>query len=88
LHPAFPNPFNQSTTIRYEIPKETFVRIVIYNLNGEVVSKIAESSHQPGYYEARWNGMNQRGNVVSSGIYFVRMATESYLHTQKILLMK
>ncbi|MFA4907281.1 MAG: FG-GAP-like repeat-containing protein, partial [archaeon] len=42
LHPAFPNPFNQSTTIRYEIPKETFVRIVIYNLNGEVVSKIAE----------------------------------------------
>ncbi|MCK4640087.1 MAG: PQQ-binding-like beta-propeller repeat protein [Candidatus Marinimicrobia bacterium] len=88
LHQNFPNPFNPITTIRYELPKESEVRLAIFNLNGEIVKDLVHEQKQPGYYEVRWDGTTNSGTLVSSGIYFYRAQAGRYVKTNKMVLMK
>jgi len=88
LHQNFPNPFNPITTIRYELPKESEVRLAIFNLKGEIVKALVHEQKQPGYYEVRWDGTTDSGTLVSSGIYFYRVQAGRYVKTNKMVLMK
>ncbi|MCP4709160.1 MAG: T9SS type A sorting domain-containing protein [Planctomycetes bacterium] len=75
LDQNFPNPFNPSTTIQYALPTACRVSLRIYNNSGQLVQTIVDREQPAGYYQAVWNGKNQSGESVASGIYFYRLDT-------------
>jgi hypothetical protein len=83
LHPAYPNPFNPATTIRYELPQAATVTLTIYDLLGREVATLAEGYTQSGTHETIWDA-----GSLPSGIYLVRMASPGYSKTIKLLLLK
>ncbi|MCB9367275.1 MAG: T9SS type A sorting domain-containing protein [Calditrichaeota bacterium] len=89
LSKVYPNPFNPTTTIAYEAASSGQIQFTIHNLLGQEVWSTSEAVPGPGHYELRWNGVNQAGQSVPSGIYFMRMATYRGVHgTQKLMLLK
>ena len=88
LHRAYPNPFNPKTTFRFDLPEETHVEIVVYDLMGREVWKSAKTHYSAGTYSVVWNGVNQSGQPVGTGMYIVRLKSPRYSATQKVLLMK
>ena len=85
LYPAYPNPFNPSTSIRFDIPKNTNekVQLHIFDINGRLVENLLSKRLQVGSHTVRWTPSNK-----SSGIYFLKMKTEDYQKTYKMILMK
>ncbi|MBZ0199224.1 MAG: hypothetical protein K8H86_05100 [Ignavibacteriaceae bacterium] len=89
LHQNFPNPFNPSTTIRYDLPEASRVKLVIYNALGEVVEEIVNEMQEVGYYEKVWNASSK-----ASGLYIVLMQAEgtnngkNFKTAKKMLLIK
>jgi hypothetical protein len=83
LAPAYPNPFNPTTTINFAIPTDTDVSISVYNLQGREVVSLANGSYDAGYHSVIWNADSH-----SSGVYFVKMVAGSYVNTQKLMLVK
>ena len=88
LYQNYPNPFNPSTLIKYALPKSSTVSLVIYNLMGQEIRRWDESDAVPGYYEKIWNGTNQAGISVSSGIYIYRITIAEFIQTRKMVLLK
>lgn len=84
----FPNPFNPSTTIRFSIPQDSSVKLVVYNVRGQVVKTIVNDTLPKGNHSAFWNGVDDNGCAVSSGVYFYRLQTGNTLLTGKCLLLK
>ncbi len=89
LKANYPNPFNPSTTIGYQLPEAGRVSLVIYDLTGNVVSTLVNESQPAGYYQTVWNGRDQRGVPVATGVYFYRLkAGAEFVKTHKMVLMK
>jgi hypothetical protein len=94
LHANYPNPFNPSTTMYYDVKNASFVDISIYNVLGQKVITLVSENHTPGTsYPATWNGVNNQGNPVASGMYYARMTARSndgseFSASQKLLLVK
>ena len=88
LFQNYPNPFNFGTLIKYALPEESNVRLVIYNLLGQKVKELVEKTQSPGYYTIYWDGKDNRGENVGSGIYFYRIQTGSFTKTAKMSLLK
>ncbi len=84
----FPNPFNPSTTLKYQVAHATGVKIVVYDLLGKTVRTLVDARKQVGSHEVEWNGTNDAGLQVSSGVYFARMVTPEYTKIQKMMLLK
>ncbi len=84
----YPNPFNPSTTIKYELPKASNVKIEIFNSIGELVKVLVDEFHNAGRHERTWNGRDSGGKQVSSGVYFYRMHTEGFTLVKKMMLVK
>ena len=83
LHNAYPNPFNPSTNIRFDLPNQVKVTLEVYNVNGQLVKTLKDSNMEPGYYEVNWDASS-----VASGAYFVKLSAGSRVGTQKIMLIK
>lgn len=83
LYQNYPNPFNPTTDIKYDIPKETFVEIVIYDLLGRQVAVLVNEVKKPGRYHALWGSEN-----MPSGVYIYRMTAGNYEKTMKMVLLK
>jgi len=84
-----PNPFNPTTTIRYQVPPPGgMVTLAIYNVAGQLVRTVVSEVRAPGYYAPVWKGTDNRGTEVSSGIYFVRMKAPGFVKTRKMVLLK
>ena len=88
LSQNLPNPFNPSTTIRYSVEVESPVEIIIFNVSGQRVSTLLNEIKQPGEYVAVWDGRDDFGNTVASGIYFYRTKIGSYEAVKKMLLLR
>ena len=88
LDAPHPNPFNPSTEIHYLLPSASRVQINIYDASGRVVSQLADEEQVQGEHSVHWNGRDVRGGVVSSGVYFVRLAANGETRTQKMVLLK
>ncbi len=84
----YPNPFNPATRIRYQLPQESKVGLVVYNSVGQVVRTLVNSDLNAGYHEVVWDGLNSHGQRVTSGIYFYRIKAGDFTQTHKMLLMK
>ena len=84
----FPNPFNPETTIRYTIPRTAEVQLEIYNALGQRVRTLVAGTQNAGAYDVVWNGRNDVGEMVSSGIYLYRLRAGNSVLTRKMLLMQ
>jgi hypothetical protein len=89
LQQNYPNPFNPSTTITYQIPTDqSRVQIVIFNLLGQTVRTLVDDQKSAGVYTAMWDGKNDNGIPVGSGIYLYRMTSGKFAQSKKLLLLK
>jgi hypothetical protein len=83
LHAAYPNPFNPSTTIAFDLPRAAHVKLAVFDLQGRVVATLAEGTLQAGKHEVLL-----QASSLASGIYFVRLTAKEFTATQKLLLLK
>jgi len=83
-----PNPFNPYTTIRYTIGNVGNVMINVYNVRGQRVRTLLNENREPGHHSVVWNGTDDTGRALSSGIYFYRIVAGENTATRRMLLMK
>jgi len=89
LYPCYPNPFNPSTTIQYDLYEETTVTLRIYDLRGTIVNTLVKERQEPGTYRVLWNGMNTNNNVVAAGVYLYQLQTiDGFIKTGKMIMLK
>ena len=88
LFQNFPNPFNSSTSIKYEIFKSGLVKIVIINSKGEKVRSIINKYHHAGQYSIQWDGTDSQGINMASGIYFYKIISDGRIKTKKMIYLK
>jgi hypothetical protein len=89
----FPNPFNPETVIQYQIPQNSKVRIIVYNVLGQPVRTLVNGDRSTGVYNQKWNMLNDNGQAVSSGIYLYRIEaksknSDSYMKTRKMVVLR
>jgi hypothetical protein len=87
-HAPYPNPFNPATTIHYGLPVDSEVSIAIYNIRGMVVKTYVPGLQQAGWHDQSWNGMNDQGDLLSTGIYLARIEAGYYSRTLKLMYLK
>ncbi|MEA3286204.1 MAG: alpha-amylase family glycosyl hydrolase [Candidatus Marinimicrobia bacterium] len=90
LHAAFPNPFNPRTTLRFDLPEAALVGINIYDVRGREIWSTPESvtHYVAGSHEFSWNGVDQQGQSIAAGIYFIELRTPEFRQVQKVMLIK
>jgi hypothetical protein len=88
LYPNYPNPFNPSTTIRYQLPEFSRVSIQIYNMLGQSVRTLISGEQIAGTHELQWDGRNNSGIESPSGVYLLKIQAGRYASNQKLLLMR
>ena len=88
LHQNYPNPFNPTTTIKYDIPKLSEVRIVVHDLMGRQVATLLNDTKPAGYHKVIWDGTNQFGDDVSSGMYTFSIHSKEYNFSKKMIFIK
>jgi hypothetical protein len=88
LYQNYPNPFNPTTIISYDLPEATRVELVIYDILGQRVVTIKNGRQEAGSYHVRWNGTNDLGAPVSTGLYFYQLNSTPFSATRKMVFMK
>lgn len=88
LHSPYPNPFNPSTTIEYDLPVRSNVSLVIYDVAGREVWHTVSETQAPGIYDVIWNGTNNDGAQVSTGVYFARLQAGEYSSVVKMVYLR
>ena len=88
LHQNYPNPFNPTTEIRFDLPEASFAEVAIYNLMGHKVKTLFNMNVKAGYHVISWNGTNDKGHMVSTGMYFYTLNTSKYHSMKKMLYLK
>ncbi len=88
LYANYPNPFNPNTTIRYELPESSDVTITIYDLLGRDIWSYEKSAQLAGSYSLQWNGQDNNGKLVASGVYLISFSTPEFRTIQKALLIR
>ena len=88
LFPAYPNPFNPTTQIRYDLPEDANVNITIYDIMGRSTKSLVNSNQTAGYRSVRWDATNNLGEPVSAGIYIYMIQAGEFRQTKKMVLLK
>ena len=88
LFQNYPNPFNPITKIQYKLPQKTFVILKVYNMMGQEVKNLVNNNQIAGHHRVEWDGIDDYGNFVSSGIYFYKIEAGGFVQIKKMLLMK
>ena len=88
LHQNYPNPFNPTTEIQFDIPIATQINVSIFNLMGQKVKTLANKQVASGYHVVQWDGTNDKGVSVSTGMYFYTLNTGSHSAMKKMLFLK
>ena len=88
LNQNYPNPFNPTTTLRYELPEDSFVDITIYDMLGNLVSNIVNTNQSLGYKSVKWDATNNQGEPVSAGVYLYKIQAGDFVDTKKMILLK
>lgn len=88
LLPNFPNPFNPSTTIAYEIPATSHVTVRIYDLHGALLSELINKTQDAGRHEVRWDGTGAHRTRLASGVYLCAVACNGATLSQRLMLVK
>jgi flagellar hook assembly protein FlgD len=84
----YPNAFNPQTTIKYQLPTEQDVKLVIYNLLGQIIATLVNRKESAGYYTVIWNGQEDQGQPAANGVYFYRLTAGKFEEMRKMVLMR
>jgi beta-xylosidase len=88
LYENYPDPFNPSTTIDYTLPQESYVRLELFNVQGEKVTSLVDSYQYMGFHQVRWNGKDDLGRSASNGLYLCRFHAGTYNRSIRMLLLR
>ena len=88
LAPNYPNPFNPETKISFSLPERASVSLAVYNVVGQKVRDLINATLPAGSYTVTWDGADDQGNRLASGVYFCRLSAGENTSTQKMILMK
>ena len=88
LEQNYPNPFNPTTTISFDLAVDSIVSIEIFNIRGQKIRQLTNDFFEIGHHQVIWNGTDNFGNAVSSGMYFYRMTTDEFSAVKRMVLMK
>ncbi|MCD4817736.1 MAG: T9SS type A sorting domain-containing protein [Candidatus Cloacimonetes bacterium] len=88
LNSNFPNPFNPETTLSFSLAKSGKVKLLIYNLKGQLIKKLLDKELPAGYHNIVWNGKDNNSKQVSSGMYLYKMKSENYDKTKRMIMLK
>jgi M6 family metalloprotease-like protein len=88
LHSNYPNPFNPTTRIEFALPSASQVRIEVFNIMGQKITTLIDSDLEAGYHSVEWNGTDNSGQAVASGIYFYRLTTDNFVDSKRMILLK
>jgi hypothetical protein len=88
LFPAYPNPFNPETNIKFQLPIASALRVGIYSINGQLIRQLFRGFAPAGEYHLNWNGSDQYGQSVASGVYVLQVRTPTESVSQKLILIK
>jgi hypothetical protein len=84
----YPNPFNDRTTIKYKTQKEGYGDLTIYNIFGQRIKTLISGQLSKGYHTVTWNGKDENGKNVASGVYFYQLKLDSFVSVRKLLMMR
>ncbi|SVB53111.1 uncharacterized protein METZ01_LOCUS205965, partial [marine metagenome] len=87
LLPAFPNPFNSTTTLRYILPQDAFVTLTVFDMFGREITQLVNADQASGFNSLQWNATDHYGKPVSAGVYLYRIRTDSFVQTKKMVLL-
>jgi hypothetical protein len=88
LDSNYPNPFNPATTIRYALPEGANVTLVVYNILGQQVRTLVNGAQGPGYHSVVWDGRDEAGRMVATGVYIYRLQAGGFSQIRKMILAK
>ena len=90
LRGGTPNPFHQTAEIHYQIPAPGEISLKVYDITGKRVRTLVDGKKEAGYYKIDWDGRNERGEELASGVYFYRLTAgrEEFKATRKLILMR
>ncbi|NQV18258.1 MAG: T9SS type A sorting domain-containing protein, partial [Armatimonadetes bacterium] len=88
LHGNYPNPFNPETKISFSLPQDQEIELTVYNLKGQKVRTLYTGITSSGEQSLVWNGKDDDGKSVGSGLYFYKLRTENKVYSKKMLLLK
>jgi hypothetical protein len=88
LHENYPNPFNPTTTLRFDLPEVSNLTLTIYNMLGQKVRTFNMQSTPAGYHSVKWNATNDYGDPVGAGVYLYQLQTKDFVTTRKMVLLK
>jgi len=88
LHENYPNPFNPTTTLRFDLPKVSDITLTIYNMLGQKVRTFNYQNTSAGYHSVKWNATNDYGDPVGAGVYLYQLQTKDFVKTRKMVLLK
>jgi hypothetical protein len=88
LQQNYPNPFNPITTLRYDLPEQANVNIIIYDMLGRQVKSLINQTQDAGFKSVIWNATNDYGKPVSAGVYLCQIRASDYVQTKKMVLLK
>ena len=88
LSQNYPNPFNPSSVINYDLPHDAFVTLNVYDIQGRLVRTLINENNDAGYHSVIFNGKNDTGNKLASGMYIYRITTPEFTQVKKMLLLK
>ena len=84
----YPNPFNPVTTLRYDLPEQSTVNIIIYDMLGRQVRTLLNQTQDAGFKSVIWDATNDYGKPVSAGVYLYKLQAGEFVQTRKMVLMK
>lgn len=88
VQPAYPNPFNPTTTLGFSLPAAGKVVITVFDISGTRIRSLVNQEYAPGQHRVRWDSRNDRNELVGTGIYFIRVQTDGMTQTRKVMLLK
>jgi len=88
LEQNFPNPFNPVTTLRYDLPENSYVNVTVYDMLGRQVRTLVNTTQDAGFRSVIWNATNDYGKPVSAGIYLYQIQAGEFVQTKKMVLLK
>ena len=83
MNPLYPNPFNRSVSIRYDIPLDSKIKLNVFNINGKHINTLFNGRTHAGTHSMSWNGLDKNGNIVSSGTYIVLLQANNFIYNQQ-----